>query len=107
MTGPVQAGTAHGVTYDRYSLMVDGRRLILQSAEFHYFRLPGPALWRDVLEKLKAAGFNAESTGGGFPAGVLDEHGTNTLALAVTAEQPVPGPGPIDLFAYANVRTTR
>ncbi|MEV4356636.1 beta-galactosidase [Nonomuraea sp. NPDC049625] len=52
---------AHEVTYDRYSLKVDGERLVLQSAEFHYFRLPSPELWRDVLEKLRAAGFNAVS----------------------------------------------
>ncbi|MFF4616980.1 beta-galactosidase [Nonomuraea jabiensis] len=163
---PAGAGaTAHEVTYDRYSLKVDGERLVLQSAEFHYFRLPSPELWRDVLEKLRAAGFNAvsiyfswayhspkpgvydftgvrdvdrllrtarqaglyviarpgpyinaESTGGGdigpqrdfvLPAGLLDEHGSNTIALAVTAEQPVAGPGPISLFTYGNVRTTR
>ncbi|MGN9841174.1 beta-galactosidase [Nonomuraea sp. H19] len=58
---PAHARTAHEVTYDRYSLMVDGRRIVLQSAEFHYFRLPSPELWRDVLEKVKAAGFNAVS----------------------------------------------
>jgi beta-galactosidase GanA len=52
----------HQVTYDKYSLMVDGRRILLQSAEFHYWRLPSPGLWRDVLEKFKAAGFNAVST---------------------------------------------
>ncbi|GAB3800589.1 hypothetical protein GCM10027605_16410 [Micromonospora zhanjiangensis] len=58
--GPI-LGRRHQVTYDRYSLMLDGRRLLLQSAEFHYFRLPSPDLWRDVLEKLKAAGFNSVS----------------------------------------------
>ncbi|HEU5158565.1 MAG TPA: beta-galactosidase [Streptosporangiaceae bacterium] len=55
------AGKAHTVTYDRYSLMIDGRRVWLWSAEFHYFRLPNPDLWRDQLEKLKAVGFNAVS----------------------------------------------
>ncbi|MFG1877130.1 beta-galactosidase [Sphaerisporangium sp. NPDC049003] len=65
---PTQPATAttvakmHQVTYDRYSLMVDGQRILLQSAEFHYWRLPSPDLWRDVLEKFKAAGFNAVST---------------------------------------------
>ncbi|HEX6470109.1 MAG TPA: beta-galactosidase [Streptosporangiaceae bacterium] len=60
---PAAAGRAasHAVTYDRYSLMIDGRRVWLWSAEFHYFRLPNPDLWRDQLEKLKAAGFNAVS----------------------------------------------
>jgi len=52
---------AHTVTYDKYSLMVDGHRILLQAAEFHYFRLPSPDLWRDILEKDKAAGFNAVS----------------------------------------------
>ncbi|MDH2428224.1 beta-galactosidase [Sphaerisporangium sp. TRM90804] len=71
-TGPVVPGAETGpapvpgdratVTYDRYSLMVGGRRLTLQAAEFHYWRLPSPGLWRDVLERIKAAGFNAVST---------------------------------------------
>ena len=54
-------GTAHAVTFDQYSLKVDGQRLPIWSAEFHYFRLPSPGLWRDALEKLKASGFNAVS----------------------------------------------
>jgi hypothetical protein len=29
--------------------MIDGRREWLWSAEFHYFRLPQPDLWRDQL----------------------------------------------------------
>lgn len=53
--------SSHTVTWDRYSLLIDGRRIWLWSAEFHYFRLPAPELWRDLLEKLKAAGFNAVS----------------------------------------------
>ncbi|GAA2874550.1 beta-galactosidase [Nonomuraea rubra] len=61
LTAPARAGTAREVTYDQYSLMVDGRRIVLQSAEFHYFRLPSQELWRDVLEKFRAAGFNAVS----------------------------------------------
>jgi beta-galactosidase GanA len=51
----------HTVTYDRYSLSLDGKRVWLWSAEFHYFRLPSPDLWRDQLQKLKAAGFNTVS----------------------------------------------
>jgi hypothetical protein len=47
------------VTFDRYSLMVDGRRLFLRSGAFHYFRLPSPGLWRDRLLRLKRAGYNA------------------------------------------------
>ncbi|MFG1855117.1 beta-galactosidase [Actinomadura geliboluensis] len=57
---PVQADS-HRVGYDRYSLTVDGQRVVLWAGEFHYFRLPSPALWRDVLEKIKAAGFNGVS----------------------------------------------
>jgi beta-galactosidase GanA len=55
------AASGHTVTYDRYSLSVDGRRVLLWSGEFHYFRLPSPSLWRDVLEKVRAAGFNGVS----------------------------------------------
>jgi beta-galactosidase GanA len=51
----------HTVSYDHYSVSVDGRRVYLWSAEFHYWRLPSPDLWRDILQKLKAAGFNATS----------------------------------------------
>ncbi|MGP3911687.1 beta-galactosidase [Nonomuraea sp. 10N515B] len=61
LVAPARAAAAREVTYDRYSLMVDGRRVVLQAAEFHYFRLPSPRLWQDVLEKFKAAGFNAVS----------------------------------------------
>jgi beta-galactosidase len=55
------AATAHTIGYDSYSYLVDGRRVYLWSGEFHYFRLPSPDLWRDVLTKMKAAGFNAAS----------------------------------------------
>jgi beta-galactosidase GanA len=51
----------HTITYDHYSLMIDGKRTYIWSGEFHYYRLPSPDLWRDVLEKMKAAGFNAAS----------------------------------------------
>ena len=51
----------HTISYDRYSFSLDGQRVWLWSAEFHYFRLPNPDLWRDQLEKLKAAGFNTVS----------------------------------------------
>jgi beta-galactosidase GanA len=51
----------HTVTYDRYSMKVDGERIMLWGGEFHYFRLPSPSLWRDVLEKIRAAGFNGVS----------------------------------------------
>ncbi|MEP9402309.1 glycoside hydrolase family 35 protein [Sphingomonas silueang] len=46
------------VSYDARSLMIDGKRLTIWSAEVHAFRLPSPDLWRDVLQKMKASGFN-------------------------------------------------
>ncbi|WP_306209862.1 beta-galactosidase [Actinoplanes sp. RD1] len=60
---PAQAAPAapSRVAYDAHSLTVDGERVFVRAAEFHYFRLPSPALWRDILEKYKAAGFNTVS----------------------------------------------
>ncbi|KAF5379413.1 hypothetical protein D9615_006539 [Tricholomella constricta] len=49
------------VTFDQHSLLLDGKRVLFFSGEFHPFRLPAPELWRDVLEKFKAAGFNGVS----------------------------------------------
>src|SRR5689334_4506687 len=49
------------VSWDPYSLSVDGKRLVVWSGEFHPFRLPSPPLWRDVLQKMKALGFNTVS----------------------------------------------
>ncbi|GLB41552.1 putative glycoside hydrolase family 35 protein [Lyophyllum shimeji] len=42
------------VTFDQHSLLLDGKRLMFFSGEFHPFRLPAPELWRDVLEKSPA-----------------------------------------------------
>ncbi len=53
--------STHTVSYDHYSFIIDGRRTYLWSGEFHYFRLPSPDLWRDIFQKMKAAGFNAVS----------------------------------------------
>ncbi|WP_267382964.1 beta-galactosidase [Sphingomonas sp. GC_Shp_2] len=49
------------VTFDRHSFRVDGNRVYLWSGEFHPYRLPSPALWRDIFEKMKAGGFNTVS----------------------------------------------
>ena len=51
----------HSITFDQYSLMIDGKRTFIWSGEFHYWRLPSPSLWRDVLQKVKAEGYNAIS----------------------------------------------
>ncbi|CAM5619031.1 glycoside hydrolase family 35 protein [Streptomyces griseomycini] len=58
---PRADGRRHRVGFDRYSMLVDGRRLVLWSGEMHPFRLPSPSLWRDVLQKLRAHGHNAVS----------------------------------------------
>lgn len=58
---PAADGRRHDVRFDRDALLVDGRRLVLWTGEMHYFRLPSPSLWRDVLEKMRAHGYNAVS----------------------------------------------
>jgi beta-galactosidase GanA len=57
---PALAAT-HTITYDKYSLSIDGKRTFIWSGEFHAFRLPSPDLWRDVLQKMKASGYNGVS----------------------------------------------
>src|SRR6266540_1658911 len=54
-------GQSHSITWDAYSLKIDGERLVVWSGEMHPFRLPSPSLWRDILEKMKANGYNAVS----------------------------------------------
>jgi beta-galactosidase GanA len=60
-SGEPASRPAHTVSYDHYSWQVDGNRVFLWSGEFHYFRLPSPELWRDILEKIRAGGFNGVS----------------------------------------------
>lgn len=55
------ATVPHTVTWDNYSVMVDGQRVFLWSGEFHAYRLPSPDLWRDILQKMKSNGYNAVS----------------------------------------------
>ncbi|RDW76736.1 glycoside hydrolase family 35 protein [Aspergillus mulundensis] len=50
-------GLSKVVQWDHYSFYVNGQRIFLFSGEFHYWRIPVPALWRDILEKIKAIGF--------------------------------------------------
>ncbi|WQD12751.1 MAG: beta-galactosidase [Lawsonella clevelandensis] len=40
---------------------MDGQRLTIWSGELHYWRSPSPQHWRDIFQKMKAAGFNAVS----------------------------------------------
>jgi beta-galactosidase GanA len=51
-------GVPKQVSWDQYSLMVDGKRVVVWAGEMHPFRLPNPALWRDVIQKMKAMGLN-------------------------------------------------
>ena len=46
------------VTYDKYSLMVDGKRVFIKSGAFHYFRTPGEKMAHDRFQKMKAGGYN-------------------------------------------------
>jgi beta-galactosidase GanA len=41
--------------------MVYGERIMIFSGEFHPYRLPVPALWLDVFQKVKALGFSEVS----------------------------------------------
>ena len=63
VTGPdvTPVTTPHTISWDQSSLMIDGKRVMTWSGEFHYYRLPSPFEWTDILEKIKAAGFNAVS----------------------------------------------
>jgi beta-galactosidase GanA len=45
-------------TFDRYSLIRDGKHLFVRSGAMHYFRLPHQDLWWDRLQKLKMGGYN-------------------------------------------------
>jgi hypothetical protein len=47
------------VQWDHYSFKVHGKRLFIFSGEIHYWRIPVPDVWDDLLEKIKAAGFTA------------------------------------------------
>ncbi|KAI5782401.1 glycoside hydrolase family 35 protein [Peziza echinospora] len=47
------------VQWDHYSMIVNGKRLFIWSGEMHYWRIPVPELWEDILTKAKAAGFNS------------------------------------------------
>ncbi|KAL7747658.1 hypothetical protein RI367_006947 [Sorochytrium milnesiophthora] len=52
---------ARKVTFDKFSLILAGRPTFIWSGEMHAFRLPSPNLWLDVLQKMKAIGFNTVS----------------------------------------------
>ena len=47
------------ITFDKYSLIIDGKRVFIKSGAFHYFRTPGEQMARDRFIKMKAGGYNA------------------------------------------------
>ncbi|WP_229510807.1 MULTISPECIES: beta-galactosidase [unclassified Massilia] len=51
-------GRPKKVEWDAQSLKIDGKRVVVWSGEMHPFRMPNPSLWRDVIQKMKALGFN-------------------------------------------------
>lgn len=50
-----------GVSYDKHSFILNGRRTFLNSAAIHYFRMPKEE-WRGVLWRAKQAGMNCVDT---------------------------------------------
>ncbi|KAF8211508.1 glycoside hydrolase family 35 protein [Mycena galopus ATCC 62051] len=49
------------VTWDEYSLIINGSRVNLFSGEVHPYRMPSQSLYLDVFQKVKSLGFNAIS----------------------------------------------
>ncbi|CAD6445310.1 06d14879-ff4d-406c-9ede-0e5b68d0c4e4 [Sclerotinia trifoliorum] len=54
-------GLTDVVEWDPYSLTINGDRVFIYSAEFHYQRMPVPELWLDIFQKFRANGFNTIS----------------------------------------------
>ncbi|PWV99549.1 glycosyl hydrolase family 35 [Paenibacillus cellulosilyticus] len=55
------ANTGAAFSYDDKSFMMNGKRVFLNSAAIHYFRMPKEE-WREVLVKAKLAGMNCIDT---------------------------------------------
>lgn len=49
------------VSWDKYSLSVNNKRVFIFAGEFHYQRLPVPGLWPDIFQKFRSQGLNAVS----------------------------------------------
>jgi len=47
------------VKYDRYSLIIDGKREFIWSGAIHYYRLPAVEQWPERIRMFKDAGLNA------------------------------------------------
>jgi len=46
------------ISFDKYSLIVNGKRVFIKSGAFHYFRTPGERMARDRFLKMKSGGYN-------------------------------------------------
>ncbi|KAJ7067978.1 glycoside hydrolase family 35 protein [Mycena amicta] len=55
-------GLQNIVTWDEYSLFINGTRVNIFSGEVHAYRLPVQSLYLDVFQKIKSLGFSAIST---------------------------------------------
>ena len=58
------------ITFDKYSLIIDGKRTLIRSGAFHYFRTPGEKTARDRFLKMKAGGYNVGNTFNKYPLAV-------------------------------------
>ena len=47
------------ISFDKYSFIIDGKRVFIKSGAFHYFRTPGEKMAQDRFLKMKAGGYNA------------------------------------------------
>lgn len=47
------------IEFDKYSLIIDGKRKFIFSGSIHYYRLPHPELWKKRIKLIKEAGLNA------------------------------------------------
>ena len=80
----------HAVTWDDRSFFVDGERILIFSGEIHHWRVPAPAQWRELLQLLRASGFNAVSfyffwgLHQSEPGGAFDFSGIRDLDLLLT-----------------------
>ena len=95
----------HTVRYDRYSLLLDNRRVVLFGGEYQFWRTPAPERWPVVLAEMRAAGLNAVSVGVSWqyhsPApGVYDFSGIRDLGrflddAAAAGLYVIARPGPV------------
>ncbi|KAF2829791.1 hypothetical protein CC86DRAFT_317015 [Ophiobolus disseminans] len=65
------------VQWDHYSFKINGKRLFVFSGEIHYWRIPVPEVWEDLLEKIKAAGFTAFAFYGNWGYHSANNHTTD------------------------------